>query len=639
LRIKVKIPVLIIVSLTSLVFLLPISGTNAEEAELARVLSYRSYIDHAKYEEYRGLEKTGKTYEGDFLHILGEIQNVIAENINVGNISPTFYDEKGAVIEANLVHTSLEPVHRLAPGQKTPFRLVVIDSYASSRIVNCDFSFSAGVSTSDEPFYLKDWIITTNSSYVSSWYRLVVGEIENIGTRNLKFARIFATFYDEDGTVSSVSSFYPDFEGIEILVPGQKMPFLFHCGTATKDYSFCASCSATRAVPYREFKVEAHKSEITDSGLYKITGEVKNVGEINATLVKVIATFYDSNGRILDCDYLSIDESYPHDLKSGQTKPFELLLENQELSSKVNSYTLQLECYGERIPEFELSNFEINPKKAKPGEEIEITCDITNIGEVPATETVELRVKGEVESTKDVTLNVGETRSLTFTLTKEETDKYNVQVYVPYTSIGGKFEISSSPCIIATATYGSELAPEVQFLRDFREDIVYSTFAGSQFMTLFNKFYYSWSPAVANQIAVNDGLKAAGKAAIYPLLGILDVSVSTYTLFGFNHEVGIVMAGFVASSLIGVVYFSPFTIIGLYVAKRFRKAKHFPKVSNLRLILIPWASVVSMMVWAEIFASPLLMLVASGAFVVFTIALTAGTVALTTVNYLTKEET
>ena len=53
-------------------------------------------------------------------------------------------------------------------------------------------------------------------------------------------------------------------------------------------------------------------------------------------------------------------------------------------------------------------------------------------------------------------------------------------------------------CLIATAAYGSEMAPQVQFLRELRDNTVLQTQAGTSFMTGFNQFYYSFSPAVAD---------------------------------------------------------------------------------------------------------------------------------------------
>lgn len=116
---------------------------------------------------------------------------------------------------------------------------------------------------------------------------------------------------------------------------------------------------------------------------------------------------------------------------------------------------------------------------------------------------------------------------------------------------------STSGCLIATAAFGSELAPQVQQLRDFRDDLALNTMAGSSFMQVFNAWYYSFSPAVADYERDAPWLKSTVQVAIYPLLGILDLSTAVYGLLGFSDEVAIVGAGLTASSLIGLVYFAP----------------------------------------------------------------------------------
>ncbi|MDC4213977.1 MAG: peptidylprolyl isomerase, partial [Candidatus Nitrosopumilus limneticus] len=52
-------------------------------------------------------------------------------------------------------------------------------------------------------------------------------------------------------------------------------------------------------------------------------------------------------------------------------------------------------------------------------------------------------------------------------------------------------------CLIATATYGSELAPQVQLLREIRDNSLLNTESGTVFMKTFNEFYYSFSPTIA----------------------------------------------------------------------------------------------------------------------------------------------
>ena len=53
-------------------------------------------------------------------------------------------------------------------------------------------------------------------------------------------------------------------------------------------------------------------------------------------------------------------------------------------------------------------------------------------------------------------------------------------------------------CLIATATYGTELAPQVQYLREIRDEIVLSTNSGAVFMTEFNQMYYWFSPGISD---------------------------------------------------------------------------------------------------------------------------------------------
>jgi hypothetical protein len=73
-------------------------------------------------------------------------------------------------------------------------------------------------------------------------------------------------------------------------------------------------------------------------------------------------------------------------------------------------------------------------------------------------------------------------------------------------------------CLIATAAFGSELSPQVQFLREIRDNTVLQTESGTSFMTGFNQFYYSFSPAIADYERENPAFKEAVKLMLTPLL-------------------------------------------------------------------------------------------------------------------------
>ncbi len=112
-----------------------------------------------------------------------------------------------------------------------------------------------------------------------------------------------------------------------------------------------------------------------------------------------------------------------------------------------------------------------------------------------------------------------------------------------------------SGCLIATAAFGSELTPQVQYLRNFRDHYILSTSSGSAFMNAFNSIYYSFSPQVADYEREQPWLQATVKAALYPLFGILLAAERSHSLV--SGEAGAVLAGTTASALIGCIYLLP----------------------------------------------------------------------------------
>ena len=82
-------------------------------------------------------------------------------------------------------------------------------------------------------------------------------------------------------------------------------------------------------------------------------------------------------------------------------------------------------------------------------------------------------------------------------------------------------EVDGGGCLIATAAFGSELSPQVQFLREIRDNTVLQTESGAIFMSGFNQFYYSFSPTIADYERENPTFKEAVKLTLTPLLTAL----------------------------------------------------------------------------------------------------------------------
>ncbi len=85
------------------------------------------------------------------------------------------------------------------------------------------------------------------------------------------------------------------------------------------------------------------------------------------------------------------------------------------------------------------------------------------------------------------------------------------------------FGMEGGGCLIATATYGSEMAPQVQLLREIRDGKVMTTNSGASFMTGFNQAYYSFSPYIADYERENPAFKELVKIGITPMLSSLSI--------------------------------------------------------------------------------------------------------------------
>jgi hypothetical protein len=78
-------------------------------------------------------------------------------------------------------------------------------------------------------------------------------------------------------------------------------------------------------------------------------------------------------------------------------------------------------------------------------------------------------------------------------------------------------------CLIATATYGSEMSQQVQQLRELRDNQLLQTESGKQFMGTFNDIYYSFSPTIADMEREHPMFKEAVKLAITPMISSLSL--------------------------------------------------------------------------------------------------------------------
>lgn len=124
-------------------------------------------------------------------------------------------------------------------------------------------------------------------------------------------------------------------------------------------------------------------------------------------------------------------------------------------------------------------------------------------------------------------------------------------------------------CLIATAAYGTELAPQVQFLREIRDNTIMSTTSGASFMTGFNQLYYSFSPTIADMERANPMFQEVVRAFITPMVS----SLSIMTLADSGSEVEVLGLGISVIMLNLGMYIAAPALVGFKVHKHFKSRK------------------------------------------------------------------
>ena len=131
-------------------------------------------------------------------------------------------------------------------------------------------------------------------------------------------------------------------------------------------------------------------------------------------------------------------------------------------------------------------------------------------------------------------------------------------------------------CLIATATFGSEMSQQVQFLREIRDNQLMNSESGISFMINFNQFYYSFSPHVADYQRENELFNEFVKIIITPMLAslhLMNYAESENEIIGFGISVIVLN--------IGMYFVLPFVIC--YQGMRILRTKRMKK-SNLLVI-------------------------------------------------------
>ena len=128
------------------------------------------------------------------------------------------------------------------------------------------------------------------------------------------------------------------------------------------------------------------------------------------------------------------------------------------------------------------------------------------------------------EFPQDGTYNMKiDVEGILFTPITPETVSFDIVVGEVSAQPINPYEEEGGGCLIATAAYGSELAPQVQLLREIRDNQLMNTESGSAFMSTFNELYYTFSPTIADMERESPVFKEIVKAGLTPMLSTLAI--------------------------------------------------------------------------------------------------------------------
>ena len=303
-------------------------GDVSAQAELLSV-SYSSYVNHESWRELF----SGKVYTGDFLHVVGEVTNLVDTGLEYV-VVVELYDSRGERVEAER-YWRIGPGGELPPGQKRPFLLILLNETAGRRVARLDVS----VTVEETCPWLRYGARFLNVAFDRESGR-VVGELENELDLTMEHPTLYLTLYNSSGHV--VGADYGGIEGARRLAPGATAPFdvdLDNIPSSWRDmvtdYSLYASYAVSYKQPYGQLEILDPSLELDEFGWFKVTGRVRNAGESDARYVQVAVSLIDARGVIYRCDSTY---AQPTSIPPGETSSFSLDFLSQQQPATYRLY-------------------------------------------------------------------------------------------------------------------------------------------------------------------------------------------------------------------------------------------------------------------------------------------------------------
>jgi len=228
-----------------------------------------------------------------------------------------------------------------------------------------------------------------------------------------------------------------------------------------------------------------------------------------------------------------------------------------------------------------LKNFEDSAKTLKIANQVNVSYEIPEDWDVTeaisdARDTTVETITDTAEATEEVLSDTAEATEEVLSDTAEATEEVlsdtaeateemasDISAGIEDATTNGE---EGGGCLIATAAFGTELAPQVQSLREIRDNTVMSTSSGAAFMTGFNQLYYSFSPTIADMERENPIFQETVRVFITPMMS----SLSLMTLAEDGNEGQVLGLGISVIALNLGLYLAAPAAVGFTIRKRLK---------------------------------------------------------------------
>jgi hypothetical protein len=302
--------------------------------------------------------------------------------------------------------------------------------------------------------------------------------------------------------------------------------------------------------------VETDYSSYTSGELIKISGTIKNPTEYEQSVTVMVVSIAGENVNIVAVAQVLPDSSgnYSTTVKAGGTM------------NSSGEYEVRAQYNGQKITNtfnFISDDESVNVDKAAADK---AAADKAAADKAAADKAAADKAAAELVSTPEPAELVSTPEPVEVVVNcGPGTESVNGICQVVQTTTQESEE--GGGCLIATAAYGSELSPQVQLLREIRDNQLMNTESGSAFMSTFNNVYYSFSPAIADMERESPIFKEIVKVGLTPMISSLAIMENA------NSESEVLGLGLSVIMLNIGMYIAAPALIGMKVHQQIKSRK------------------------------------------------------------------